>query len=57
MLKAKQNQHIIQYECDYLIGCDGIKSSVREFTGIPFDGGAYQNVFSSLIRICKVQSR
>jgi 2-polyprenyl-6-methoxyphenol hydroxylase-like FAD-dependent oxidoreductase len=32
-------------QCKYLIGCDGGKSMVREFSGVPFSGGSYLNVF------------
>ncbi|NCD69122.1 FAD-dependent monooxygenase [Mucilaginibacter agri] len=32
-------------ECKYLIGCDGGKSLVREFSGVEFSGGSYLNVF------------
>jgi 2-polyprenyl-6-methoxyphenol hydroxylase-like FAD-dependent oxidoreductase len=33
------------YTCSYLIACDGSKSMVRDFAGVAFSGGAYENVF------------
>lgn len=30
---------------NWLVGCDGAHSAVREHTGIPFEGGAYEQVF------------
>ncbi|HEV3251859.1 MAG TPA: FAD-dependent monooxygenase [Puia sp.] len=34
-----------KYACKYLVACDGSKSRVREFSGMPFQGGSYENVF------------
>jgi 2-polyprenyl-6-methoxyphenol hydroxylase-like FAD-dependent oxidoreductase len=33
------------YSCRYLIACDGSRSAVREFSGMDFTGGTYENVF------------
>jgi 2-polyprenyl-6-methoxyphenol hydroxylase-like FAD-dependent oxidoreductase len=30
---------------NWLVGCDGAHSAVRNYTGIPFEGGAYEQVF------------
>jgi 2-polyprenyl-6-methoxyphenol hydroxylase-like FAD-dependent oxidoreductase len=30
---------------NWLVGCDGAHSAVRKYTGIPFRGGAYEQVF------------
>ncbi|HEY4147640.1 MAG TPA: FAD-dependent monooxygenase, partial [Chitinophagaceae bacterium] len=34
-----------RYSCRYLVACDGGKSLVRDFAGMPFNGGTYENVF------------
>ena len=34
-----------RYSCQYLVACDGGKSAVRDFSGMPFRGGTYENVF------------
>lgn len=31
--------------CDWLVGCDGARSPVREQLGLPFSGGTYENAF------------
>ena len=31
--------------CDWLVGCDGARSPVRESLGMPFTGGTYENAF------------
>jgi 2-polyprenyl-6-methoxyphenol hydroxylase-like FAD-dependent oxidoreductase len=30
---------------NWLVGCDGAHSAVRKYTGVPFEGGAYEQVF------------
>ncbi len=45
ILKAKQGDNDIVYECRYLIACDGSKSLIRDFSKMPFTGGSYLNVF------------
>jgi 2-polyprenyl-6-methoxyphenol hydroxylase-like FAD-dependent oxidoreductase len=42
---GQSNQAEKKYACKYLVACDGSKSIVREFSGIPFQGGSYENVF------------
>ena len=32
-------------ECDWLVGCDGARSVVREQLGLQFAGGTYENLF------------
>lgn len=34
-----------EVSCTYLIACDGSKSKVRDFAGVAFTGGSYENVF------------
>ncbi|CAN5468085.1 FAD-dependent monooxygenase [soil metagenome] len=33
------------YTCNYIAACDGSKSIIREISGMPFEGGTYENVF------------
>jgi 2-polyprenyl-6-methoxyphenol hydroxylase-like FAD-dependent oxidoreductase len=33
-------------EVDWLVGCDGAHSSVRQLAGFPFEGGAYDETFA-----------
>lgn len=33
------------FECDYLIGCDGGSSTVRQFSGMPFQGSTNEQLF------------
>ena len=33
------------FECDYLIGCGGASSPVRQFLGMPFRGGTNEQIF------------
>lgn len=33
------------YACDYLCGCDGAKSAVRQQLGLDFPGGTYEELF------------
>ncbi|HTJ14135.1 MAG TPA: FAD-dependent monooxygenase [Dinghuibacter sp.] len=32
-------------ECRYLVACDGARSPLREWSGMPFTGGTYEQVF------------
>jgi 3-(3-hydroxy-phenyl)propionate hydroxylase len=32
----------VEIACDYLIGCDGARSTVRQLLGMPFHGGRYR---------------
>ncbi len=41
----QSNELETKYACKYLVACDGSNSIVREFSGIPFQGGSYENVF------------
>ena len=34
-----------EWEADYVVGCDGARSKVREVLGIGFPGGTYERVF------------
>lgn len=45
ILNSRQHDTDITYQCKYLIACDGNKSLVRDFAGVPFTGGDYMNVF------------
>lgn len=44
-LEARRGDDDITYQCTYLIACDGSKSTVRDFSQVPFTGGSYINVF------------
>jgi 2-polyprenyl-6-methoxyphenol hydroxylase-like FAD-dependent oxidoreductase len=45
LLKAKQADNNITFQCKYMIACDGSKSIVRDFSQVPFTGGTYEDVF------------
>lgn len=34
-----------RFECRYLVACDGARSPLREWAGMPFTGGTYEQVF------------
>jgi 2-polyprenyl-6-methoxyphenol hydroxylase-like FAD-dependent oxidoreductase len=42
-LRDASGDHILRTQ--YLIGCDGMHSRVRELAGIPFEGGSYEEAF------------
>ena len=38
---AHANQRLERLRCQYVVGCDGINSTVRKLLGVPFDGVTY----------------
>jgi 2-polyprenyl-6-methoxyphenol hydroxylase-like FAD-dependent oxidoreductase len=44
-LKATRGGVEMNFQCKWLVACDGSKSIVRDFSKIPFEGGSYLNVF------------
>jgi 2-polyprenyl-6-methoxyphenol hydroxylase-like FAD-dependent oxidoreductase len=42
--EVEDGRSIYQWECDYVIGCDGARSTVREAAGIPLLGITYDEV-------------
>ncbi|MCW3120336.1 MAG: hypothetical protein JWM28_4418 [Chitinophagaceae bacterium] len=45
ILSGMHGEKEISLACKYLVACDGGKSMVREYSGVPFTGGSYLNVF------------
>ncbi len=45
IVTVKQDDKEIEVTAEYIIACDGGKSTVRELTAMEFSGGTYENVF------------
>jgi 2-polyprenyl-6-methoxyphenol hydroxylase-like FAD-dependent oxidoreductase len=44
-LQCKSPESLHQLRAKWLVGCDGMQSTVREHASIPFEGGAYEENF------------